>query len=103
MRINPLRFAPVVSLAALAALLYGAQAQREDLASRFSRMSRDAEAKGLAEPFKGVTTNGTVVPGLFAIRPTGVSTQPVRKAADSFLAALTPEQRAKTTFPVDDP
>ncbi len=57
----------------------------------------------LDEPFKGVTTNGTVTPGLFPIRSTGVSTAPVRNAAVAFLASLSPEQRAKTTFPVDDP
>ena len=56
----------------------------------------------LAEPFKGVTTNGTVVPNLFPIRATGVSTAPVRSAADRFISALTPEQKARTTFPVDD-
>lgn len=54
------------------------------------------------EPFKGVTANGTVVPGLFPLKSTGVSTAPVRNAAVAFLAALTPEQRAKTTYPVDD-
>ena len=63
----------------------------------------DAEVPGLADPFKGITTNGRVEPGLFAIRSTGVSTEPVRKAADAFLAALTPAQRAKTLLPVDDP
>ncbi len=56
----------------------------------------------LDEPFKGVTSNGSVTPGLFPIRSTGVSTEPVRKGAIAFLASLTPEQRAKTTFPVDD-
>jgi hypothetical protein len=61
------------------------------------------EAAALAEPFRGITTNGRVQPGLFPIRSTGVSTEPVRKAAVAFLAALAPEQRAKTTFPVDDP
>ena len=74
-----------------------------DRMARFRQMSRDAETKGLAEPFKGITTNGTVEPGLFSIRSTGVSTEPVRKAAESFLAALTKEQRDKTMFPVDDP
>ena len=54
------------------------------------------------EPFKGVTTNGTVMPGLFPIRSTGVSAAPVRDAAVKFLATLTAEQRAKTAFPVDD-
>jgi hypothetical protein len=32
-----------------------------------------------------------------------VSTEPVRKAADAFLAALSPAQRDKTLFGVDDP
>lgn len=74
-----------------------------DVRERFTKMSASADAKGLAEPFKGVTTNGEVVTGLFPIRSTGVSTEPVRQAAETFLAALTPDQRAKTTFPVDDP
>jgi hypothetical protein len=56
----------------------------------------------LDEPFKGVTTNGTVATGLFPVRATGVSTAPVREAAAAFLASLTPEQRAKTAYPVDD-
>ena len=56
---------------------------------RFRTMSDQWEKKGLAEPFKGVTTDGTVKPGLFAIKSTGVSTEPVRKAADAFLASLT--------------
>jgi hypothetical protein len=72
-------------------------------AERFRRMSEDFEQKGLAEPFKGITAAGNLTPGLFEIRSTGVSTGPVRHAAESFLAGLTPEQRAKTTFPVDDP
>ena len=60
------------------------------------------EARALAEPFKGVTTSGTVQPGLYSIRSTGVSTEPVVRTATAFLAALTPEQRAKTEYPVDD-
>lgn len=80
-----------------------AQQLSGDLADRFQRMSREAEARGLAEPFRGVTTDGNVVSGLFPIRSIGVSTAPVRTAAEAFLATLTPEQRAKTEFPVDDP
>ena len=75
------------------------QAQR---AERFRQMSVSAEAKGLAEPFKGLTTNGQIEPGLFAIKSTGVSTEPVRKGAEALLAALTKEQRDKTMFAVDD-
>ena len=47
---------------------------------RFRQMSLEAETKGLAEPFKGVTTNGAVQPGLFPIRYTGVSTETIRRS-----------------------
>ncbi|HUR34300.1 MAG TPA: DUF3500 domain-containing protein [Vicinamibacterales bacterium] len=40
---------------------------------------------------------------MFPVRSTGVSTAPVRTAAETFLNALTAPQRAKTTFAVDDP
>jgi Protein of unknown function (DUF3500) len=70
---------------------------------RYRAMSKDAEAKGLAQPFRGITTDGNVVPGLFHVRSTGVSTEPVKKAALAFLSSLTHEQHAKTVFPVDDP
>jgi hypothetical protein len=73
-----------------------------DRQARFTQMSKDWEAKGLAEPFKGVTADGKVEPGLFQVRSTGVSTEPVRQAAVAFLAALTPEQRGRSTFKVDD-
>ena len=72
-----------------------AWAQATDRAERARRMSEQAETRGLAEPFKGVTTNGTIIPGLFAIRSTGVSTEPVRTAAVAFLASLSPEQRPR--------
>ena len=98
-----------IAAAALAGLtLYAGAARSQqpsaaDRAERFRVMSREAEARGLAEPFKGITTNGMVVPGLFRVRSTGVSTAPVRRAAAAFLSALAPEQRARTTFSVDDP
>jgi hypothetical protein len=55
----------------------------------------------LAEPFLGVTTDGTPLPDLFPIRATGVSTRPVMEAALAFRGALNPEQRAETVFPID--
>jgi Protein of unknown function (DUF3500) len=73
-----------------------------DRSARFPEMSRAAEKTGLAEDFKGITTNGQPVRGLFPLRSTGVSTGPVRVAAEKFLAALSEEQRRKTTFAVDD-
>ena len=72
-------------------------------AARFRQQSTDAEAKGLSEPFTGITTTGTIAPGLFAVKSTGVSTEPGRKAADAFLATLSVPQRAATQFKVDDP
>lgn len=54
------------------------------------------------EPFKGLTATGTIEPGLFPIKATGVTTRPVRDAAQRFLQGLSDAQRAKTTFPVDD-
>ena len=84
------------------AFLQQQKATPEQRLERFKTMSRQAEEKGLAEPFRGITTNGQVQPGLFSIRSTGVSTEPVRKAADAFLAALSQEQRNKTRFPVND-
>ena len=74
----------------------------EDWRARSRRRSEEFERKGLAEPFRGVTRNGTVQAGLFASRSTGVSTAPVAQAAEQFLSSLTPAQRGKTTFPVDD-
>jgi len=102
------RFIPLTCLFLLiSVLVYGtaspSQQASEDRAERFRRMSKEAESRGLAEPFKGVTTNGQVVPGLFSIRSTGVSTEPVRQAAEAFLASLTLAQRAKTMFAIDDP
>ena len=57
--------------------------------------------KAVAEPFKGVTADGTVVPDLFPIQKTGVPTHSIRAAAEGFLASLNPEQRANTVFSVD--
>jgi hypothetical protein len=42
-----------------------------------------------------------VVPGLFALRKTGVPTEPISDAAAAFLASLGEAERAQTLFPVD--
>jgi hypothetical protein len=93
--------AQVVLFTALATML--AFAQQPDRKERFREMSLRAEQRGLAEAFRGVTANGEMVYGLFPVESTGVSTEPVVKAASSFLDALTNEQRSAATFPVDDP
>ncbi len=72
---------------------------KKDFRARFAQLERQVET----EPFVGVTADGSPEPDLFAIRSTGVSTAAVREAAGQFLSALTPAQRDKTTYPVDDP
>jgi hypothetical protein len=83
----------------LATLVALAQSDRRE---EFRRRSQQAEARGLAEAFEGVTTHGEPVRGLFPLRSTGVSTEPVRRSADGFLKSLSAEQLARTTFAVDD-
>jgi len=58
---------------------------------------------GADEPFVGVTANGAPVYGLYRLQETGVSTAPLAQAARAFLAALTPAQRERSTFRIDDP
>jgi hypothetical protein len=54
-----------------------------------------------AEPFKGITTDGNIITGLFGIQKADVSTQSIREAAEDFLGSLSAEQRGKTLFPID--
>lgn len=79
-----------------------AQVSDPELKERFRRRSIEIENKGLAEPFKGITTDGNVQEGLFGLHSTGVSTEPVRKAAVAFLESLDDEQREKTKFSIND-
>ncbi len=55
----------------------------------------------LRENFKGLTATGDIVPGLFTIKPTGVSVQPIAAAVDAFLASLEAGQRKAVSFPID--
>ena len=106
------RFAVLVGITALGALaIYfqpadASQAQKPAPPPRppaeLLRLSLAAEKPGLAEPFKGITAKGEIEPNLFAIRSTGVSTEPVRRAAAAFLASLTPALQKITAFPVED-
>ena len=93
-----------VTLAALGVAVVAGQGpvpSREEYLKRSRDFSARMEKTGLADPFKGVTTNGTVVPGLFRVRSTGVSTAPVRTATEAFLKTLAAEQRTRTMFPVE--
>ena len=81
---------------------FGQEQTRADIAEQFRRTSEDYEAKGLAEPFRGITTNGSVLPKLYEIAPTGISTEPVRNAALKFVESLTSVQLTRAMYPVDD-
>jgi hypothetical protein len=54
-----------------------------------------------AEPFVGITTDGQVVPDLFALRDTGWSPEAAVRAAAAFLASLTPVQSNAARFEID--
>lgn len=71
-----------------------------DLLEGLQRQLARAQAN-MTAPFKGITTDGHVRPGLYAILPTGVSVQPIIDAAEAFLASLTPDERAIASFEVD--
>jgi hypothetical protein len=65
------------------------------------QMFAEQEIAALAQPFVGVRTSDGKQSGLFPLHATGVSTEPVREAAEAFLALLTPEQLLRTQFAVD--
>jgi hypothetical protein len=92
----------LISAAVFVPKVFGQKQTPTDMAERFRQMSEQDEQEGLAAPFEGITTNGKVIPGLFEINPTGVSTEPVRNAAEKFIDSLTNVQLARTMFPIDD-
>ena len=92
----------IVVAAFAGAVVFGpASAQRTSELQQMRQAFSERSDATLAEPYRGITS-GAPERDLFPIRATGVSTEPVRLAAQAFLAALTPEQRARTTYPVDD-
>ncbi len=65
-------------------------------------MFAERQARAIAEPFVGLRTKDGIQPGLFPIRATGVSTQPMREAATTFLATLTTPQKLRSQFGIGD-
>jgi hypothetical protein len=57
--------------------------------------------KLFAEPFKGVTTHGVRIPGLFRLEPQGAPTPAIIDAVRALLNQLSGKQRAAMSFPVD--
>ncbi|HTR94581.1 MAG TPA: DUF3500 domain-containing protein [Trebonia sp.] len=53
------------------------------------------------EPLSGITTDGVVVPDLFALQDEGFDPSPAVAAARGFLALLSPQQQAAVRFDID--
>ena len=98
-----LRSAAFLLLASL--LNPSAYAQGRD-PKKFPELSRtisaQMEATNLNNDYKGVTTNGEIVEGLFPIRSTGIDTKPLISAADAFIATLSDAQKQDTLYPIDN-
>jgi hypothetical protein len=57
--------------------------------------------KMFAAPFRGITTDGHVIPDLFVRKPEGAPTRAIIEAVGALLVRLTPAQKAASRFPVD--
>jgi len=62
---------------------------------------RTGVAKLLSTPFKGVTTDGNIVPGLFELKPEAAPTRAILDAVLALLTQLNPEQKKKVFLPLD--
>lgn len=51
-------------------------------------------------PFEGIVTSEGKQKGLFSVKSTGVSTEPVVKSVQAFIQSLSKEQQAKTLFKI---
>ena len=71
-----------------------------DMSEQMRTNLSNAEAQ-IAEPFKGLTTDGQVVPGLYSLQQTGLSTESMKQAADAWLASLDAGQREAARFDMD--
>ncbi|HEX2861250.1 MAG TPA: DUF3500 domain-containing protein [Lacunisphaera sp.] len=67
-----------------------------------TRAFAEREAAAVAEPYVGVIAPDGRQAGLFPLRVTGVQTEGLVGAAQAFLDCLTPAQKARTAFPVED-
>lgn len=53
------------------------------------------------QPFVGITTDGKVIPDLYALEPNGAPSESMINALNRLCTLLSAEQRAAMTFPVD--
>ncbi|AEO54143.1 hypothetical protein MYCTH_2296360 [Thermothelomyces thermophilus ATCC 42464] len=55
------------------------------------------------EPFKGITNDGHVRPGLFRLQDEGIPIEAILSAAETLLSKLTPDQQATLSYHIDSP
>jgi hypothetical protein len=91
-----------LAFALLACLAATVPVRAETEQERVTRLFAERQQQALAEPFRGVTAPDGRRDGLFPLQATGVPTNGLVQAAGAFLASLTPAQRERTAFPVDD-
>ena len=91
----------VIVVAATAAIAQS-PARYDDAVLARKKMFADRQRAALGVPFSGVRARAGVEPGLFPIRATAVSTEPIRLAAAAFIDSLSPTQLIRTMFAVDD-
>ena len=89
----------VVVLGAIPAACALSQAPSAEMLERMARQ----RAATLAEPYVGITADGTTVPDLYSIDgPEGDSNAPLVRAANAFLDSLTREQADLATYEIED-
>ena len=71
-----------------------------DMSEQMANNIRDAETQ-IAEPFRGLTADGQVVPGLFSLQETGLSNEAMKRAAETWLDSIDSGQRDSSLFSVD--
>src|SRR6056297_230373 len=68
----------------------------------FETFFKKIEAQALNEPYRGIETEHGNELGLFSIKSTGISTEPIKKSAELFLNSLSQDQQQKTLFDIED-
>jgi hypothetical protein len=63
--------------------------------------TKAAVQKYLSTPFKGLTTDGNIIPGLFALRPEYAPTREILEVVSALLARLSPEQKKQVCLPIE--
>ena len=102
MRVNRLRWGVLLGIVMAGAVAMAQSSRVDDATLARKKMFADRQWAAIGESFTGVRAGTGVESGLFPIRATGVSTEPIRLAAAAFLDTLSPRQFIRTIFAVDD-